>query len=169
VTSRPYRLRDVEARQSRHQEVRDHDLVDERVELRQALIPVNRRVRLIPQDLEKLDEELPDERFVIDDERFHFVFANPAPENVSPRRGVAWPVEYSRSSRGTIRPSSGKYDTRGPSRVATIPLMCMVSFPGLRSSHPSVSPGMRAIEVPPLVLNVLAVLAGTTGDEPRNA
>ena len=61
---RPYRLGNLEARQSRHEEVRDHGLVDERVKARQALAPVSRYVRLMSQQLDELREDVADQRLI---------------------------------------------------------------------------------------------------------
>ena len=83
---RPYGLGNLEARQARHEEVRDHDLVDERVEARQAIAPVHGHLRLMSQQLDEFREDVPDLRLILDHEHFHFL-----PVNVSSRRGVGWP------------------------------------------------------------------------------
>ena len=47
-------LRNLEARQSRHEEVRDRDSVDERVEARRTLVHVHYHVRVMSQHREEV-------------------------------------------------------------------------------------------------------------------
>ena len=89
-------LRNLEARQSRHEEVRDHDLVDEWVEACQALVHVHDQVRLMTQQREKFGVDVPDERFIIDHEHLHAVI-NLVRVNVARAPGPApWPVRRAR-------------------------------------------------------------------------
>ena len=69
---RPYRLGNLEARQSRHEEVRDHGSMDERVKARQALLPVSRYVGLMSQQLDELREDVADLWLIIDDKHLHY-------------------------------------------------------------------------------------------------
>ena len=77
--------------------------MDERVEAREAIAPVHGHLRLMAQQLDEFREDVPDVRLILDHEHLHFLLVN-----VSSRRGVGWPIEYSSSSRGTILPSSSK-------------------------------------------------------------
>ena len=77
--------------------------MDERVEARQALAPVHGHVRLMTQQLEEFGVDVPDERLILDHEHLHF-FVDPVLVNVSSRRGVGRPTEYSLNARGTTAP-----------------------------------------------------------------
>ncbi len=69
----PDGLGDVEPRQSRHEEIGEHGLMNERVEARQPLAPVRHEVRLMTQQLEKLCQKIPEQRLIIDHEHSQFV------------------------------------------------------------------------------------------------